>query len=504
MKQHRIYVIIGNTDVKEYILVSNTKFGRSKKQEGPMISLESKVVSRVHGEFLIDGDSARLRDLESSNGTEINGIYYGSGEAHQEKQLEDGDIIRIDIRGSECVFEDAVLIVYRYTESDNLSWTLLNLEDGVNEYCVGRSEDNSDVYIRDKRVSRRHAVFYRAVDGWAIKDCDSSNGVFLNNQRLEQPRYIRPLDCVRVVDTLFVYRENQLLIGGDSETVFVHPRTVESSSKTFSNGKNLSIHIEKRTAKQGLKTITLLKEIDLTVQAGEMVLILGGSGAGKTTFMNAVMGYEQADGTIMHGDTDVYANYQQMKYEIGFVPQDILLRESDSVYDTLYNAAQMKMPAKCTVEQRKERVEQVLEMVNLKHVSGSLIKSISGGEKKRVSAGVELVANPSLFFLDEPDSGLDAQSAIELMENLRAIADTGKIVMIISHSPDRVAELFDKVIVLAKSQVDLSGHLTFFGTVPEAYQFFETKSLEGVVSRINARDGQGEMFIEKWRCEHGR
>lgn len=497
-------MIIGKKEVKEYVLESGIGFGRSRSEEQPIITLESRVVSRVHGEFLIDGEKAIIRDLGSSNGTTVNGVYYGTGADLQEKQLEDGDVIRIDVRSQETMHEDAVLMIYRYTEVCDVNWASLELREDANEFCVGRNEQNSDIYIRDSRVSRRHAVFYRAVNGWAIKDCDSSNGVFLNNQRLEQPKYLKRMDCVRILDTLFVYQANQLLIGMQPDTVFIRPRENISSQKNLAGGKDLSIHIRRRTAKQGLKTITLLKDIDLTVHAGEMVLILGGSGAGKTTFMNAVMGYERADGTILHGDVDVYANYQQMKYEIGFVPQDILLRESDSVYDTLYNAAQMKMPLQSTTEQRKARVEQVLEMVNLSHVSRSLIRSISGGEKKRVSAGVELVADPSLFFLDEPDSGLDAQSAIELMENLRKIADTGKIVMIISHSPDRVAEMFDKVIVLAKSQVDLSGHLAFFGSVPQSYQFFGAESLEGIVSKVNARDGQREAFIERWRCEYGR
>lgn len=154
--------------------------------------------------------------------------------------------------------------------------------------------------------------------------------------------------------------------------------------------------------------------------------------------------------------------------------------------------------------EKKQRVMDVLEMVNLKHVAGSLVRSVSGGEKKRISAGVELVADPGLFFLDEPDSGLDAQSAMELMENLRQIADTGKIVMVISHSPDRAAHLFDKVIVLSKGSTDNTGHLTFFGGIEEAKTFFETNSLEGVVGKINGKNGQGDYFIEKWKQYSGR
>ena len=115
---------------------------------------------------------------------------------------------------------------------------------------------------------------------------------------------------------------------------------------------------------------------------------------------------------------------------------------------------------------------------------------------------MEYIADPSLFFLDEPDSGLDGIMARTLMENLRTIADEGKIVMVISHGPDRAAELFDKVIVLAKSAKDNCGHLAFFGTPEQAREFFDTPTLEGVVRRINrpdeGGDGLSDYYIEKY------
>lgn len=89
-----------------------------------------------------------------------------------------------------------------------------------------------------------------------------------------------------------------------------------------------------------------------------------------------------------------------------------------------------------------------------------------------------------------------------LMDNLRHIADEGKIVMVISHGPDRAADLFDKVIVLAKSVQDNCGHLAYFGTVSGAYEFFDTDTLEGVVRRINREDeggdGMSDYYIQKY------
>ena len=234
-----------------------------------------------------------------------------------------------------------------------------------------------------------------------------------------------------------------------------------------------------------------------------MVLILGGSGAGKTTFINAVMGYEKAKGTIKEGDRDIYRNYNQMKYEIGFVPQQDLLREDDTVYDTLDNAAELKLPASLNDDSRKERILQVLELLGLEREKDNFVEKLSGGQRKRLSIAVEFIADPSLFFLDEPDSGLDGTMARSLMENLRRIADENKIVMVITHAPDRAADLFDKVLVLAKSEEKNVGRLAFYGRVDEAKEFFGTDFLEGIVKKINRKDEGGEgladEFIKKFK-----
>ena len=191
-----------------------------------------------------------------------------------------------------------------------------------------------------------------------------------------------------------------------------------------------------------------------------------------------------------------------MRYEIGYVPQQDLLRGEDSVYMTLDNAAQMKMPRGTSKEVREKRIGEVLELLGLGPEKHSLVSKLSGGQRKRLSIAVELVADPSLFFLDEPDSGLDGVMSVSLMRNLRVIADEGKIVMVITHSPDRAADLFDKIIVLAKSQETNIGRLAFFGSVPEAKSFFSTTTLEGIVKRINrldeGGDGRADEFIRKY------
>ena len=118
------------------------------------------------------------------------------------------------------------------------------------------------------------------------------------------------------------------------------------------------------------------------------------------------------------------------------------------------------------------------------------------------------ISNPSLFILDEPDSGLDGVMARELFQQLRTIADQGKIIIVITHTPDRVIDLFDDVIVLAKDS-NRTGRLAYFGSIKEARAFFGREKMEEIVKSINRTeeggDGMADEFILKYteEVQHG-
>ena len=166
------------------------------------------------------------------------------------------------------------------------------------------------------------------------------------------------------------------------------------------------------------------------------------------------------------------------------------------------------MPASSSEADYAARVDETLHVLGLEREKNSYVGKLSGGQRKRLSIAVEYVGAPALFFLDEPDSGLDGTMARALMENLRQIADSGKIVMVISHSPDRAFELFDQIIVLAKGSQDNCGHLVFTGSPKAACSFFEVDCLEKIVRRINRRDEGGEgladYYIEKFEAGGAR
>lgn len=261
--------------------------------------------------------------------------------------------------------------------------------------------------------------------------------------------------------------------------------------------KGLTVNIEERTAGDLFQRKVLLRDIHITIPAGHMVLLLGGSGAGKTTFINAVTGYEKAKAKIELDGKDLYRDYDQMKYEVGLVPQQELMRGNDTVLRTLNDAAILRLPDDVTDTERKQRVHKVLDIFGLTPVEHSLVEKLSGGQKKRLSTAMEFVSDPTLFILDEPDSGLDGIVARSLFQRLREIADEGKIVLVITHTPDRVIDLFDDVIVLAKDS-HRTGRLAYYGPVEEAYRFFGKDSMEDILLSINQKEEGGEGRAEEF------
>lgn len=283
--------------------------------------------------------------------------------------------------------------------------------------------------------------------------------------------------------------------GGDPVLTDADRAALAESVDDNTNG--LAVHLRKRTVRNLLEKRCLLREIYMTVKPGHMVLLLGGSGAGKTTFVNAVIGYEKADAKILLNGMNVYEDYDEMQYDIGYVPQQDLMRGNDTVFQTLTDAANLRLPTDVPGREVRELVKSTLEQFGLTSIRNNLVGTLSGGQRKRLSIAMEYISDPYLFVLDEPDSGLDGVIARDLMEHLRRIADEGKIVIVITHSPDRSIDLFDDVIVLAKDS-QRTGRLAFYGTVEEAREFFGKDKMEDILQLINQKEEGGEGRAEEF------
>ena len=292
--------------------------------------------------------------------------------------------------------------------------------------------------------------------------------------------------------------ENGVDTGREPEKL---PASLNESVPVTDEG--LSIHLKERTVTDFGKKHTLLKDVALNIPPKSLVLLLGGSGAGKTTLINAVIGYEKADAKVFLNGVDVYEDYDSVKHRIGFVPQKNLIRGNDTVINTVGDAARMRLPTSVTNGERGKIVKEDMDLLGLTSGQDGLVSKKSGGQLRRICIAMELVTDPALFILDEPDSGLDGVISREIFTKLRQIADEDRIVIVITHTPDRVIDLFDKVIVLAKDS-DKTGRLAFYGTPREAKEFFGKDSMEQIVMSINSKEeggeGRADELVEKYRA----
>jgi ABC-type multidrug transport system ATPase subunit len=219
--------------------------------------------------------------------------------------------------------------------------------------------------------------------------------------------------------------------------------------------------------------LNLLQDISLCFQPDEFVVIVGQSGGGKSTLLDALSGYRPATaGQVLVNEVDVYQNFDAIRAMIGYVPQRDIIHMELSVRQALDYAAQLRLPRGTTRAQRRQRVQEVLADLDLAHRADAPVASLSGGQQKRVSIGVELLTRPRLFFLDEPTSGLDPATETALMSLMRRLADQGRTILLVTHATKNVT-LADKVVFLARG-----GYLAWFGPPQEALQAFDSYRTE--------------------------
>ncbi|KAJ2706562.1 hypothetical protein FB645_001437 [Coemansia sp. IMI 203386] len=227
--------------------------------------------------------------------------------------------------------------------------------------------------------------------------------------------------------------------------------------------------------KQG--TRRLLHDISGSIYPGELIAIMGSSGAGKTTLLNVLSGRVQ--GGRLYGDIKFNGAKREphkFKRMLAYVEQDDLMFPQLTVNETLTASAGLRLPdEKYTKSDKRERVDTVMRDLRLSHVKDTRIggygaRGVSGGERKRVSIGVELVTDPAILVLDEPSSGLDSSSAemvVTLTKDMCRQRNLCTLMTIHQPSAEMVAK-FDKLILLSQ------GKLIFMGPTKQAVPYFES------------------------------
>jgi ABC transport system ATP-binding/permease protein len=392
----------------------------------------------------VDGQQ-RLTDRGSRNGTFVNGQRISIA------MLKDGDIIRIgDARGN------SVSLTFHAGQAPQ-STAVETFDLAANDTLTIGRDPGCDLTLDSPLVSRHHARLERSGPTHTLIDLGSTNGTFVNSQRIDQSR-LRPGDIVQIGPYRLTYQPGAI-----------------SQVLPAQRGRLEALHLTRRVEDGRL----ILNDVSLSIAPREFVAIVGGSGAGKTTLLNALSGFDPAEGRVLLSGDDFYAHFDLYRGLIGYVPQDDIIHRELPVGQALRYAAQLRLPHDTSAGEIDSRIERVLTEVEMDEQAERIIGRLSGGQRKRVSIGVELLAEPGVFFLDEATSGLDPGLEKKLMYTLRRLADGGRTVVLVTHATANIKQC-DHVAFMGAG-----GRLVFFGPPDRALDFFGVKDFADIYGEID-------------------
>jgi len=274
-------------------------------------------------------------------------------------------------------------------------------------------------------------------------------------------------------NAITLFPSGSTIKGEKSQTVFYSD--VASHYKTDDSTPNISFVTDNIsfTFPNGHKG---LHNVNIAEDTGRLVGLMGASGSGKSTLLNVLNGNEKpTEGKVEINGIDIHNEPEKIKGTIGYVPQDDLLIEELTVYENLYYAAKLCFDDKSQFE-IEEMVYKTLASLGLSEtkdlkVGSPLEKTISGGQRKRLNIGLELLREPSVLFVDEPTSGLSSRDSENIMDLLKELSLKGKMVFVVIHQPSSdIFRMFDKLVIL-----DVGGYQIYYGNPVEAVLYFKNQ-----------------------------
>lgn len=443
-----------------------TVLGRSSESD---VQLAQPEVSRRHALLhRDDGTGVTVRDLGSHWGTRLNGVPL---EPEMPTPLRPGDHLRI---GPVLLFfgfeppaapEVAALLANQAPDGPaagrprmlvggrEADYVLL----GEGRLCFGRGNE-LDVTLADPGVSRQHAAVEQTPTGYEVTDLRSRAGSLVNGWRFEK---------------------HGLVIGDQLQ---FGPFFFRFDGRGLERTTHLrGVSVQAQHLRKAADGVPMLDDVSLRVERGQFVMILGPSGAGKSSLLNALVGLRPADsGEVRYDGEDFSRDPEGLRSLIGYVPQDDIVHRELTPTQALEFSARLRLPAHTPGLEVRKLVVQTLRRLGLGPRRDTPIHQLSGGERKRVNVGVELLGRPAVLFLDEPTSGLDPAGEFKMMELLRHLADGGCTTLCTTHVVENVY-LSDRLFVLN------GGRLAFAGSAQEARDYFDVQKLAFLYDRLELR-----------------
>ncbi len=479
--------VVDGPDAGKSLALYPGTFLIGRKQSNDL-SLNDKKVSREHMRIDVASDGkVTIFDNNSSNG-----VYLDNKRIVDSSPMLPGQTFRLGETTIRLVEEEKVnpiAPVLENPENENFTHSLM----GAGEYkpagsstqsldlskisiTIGRDPSNTLV-LSHPMVSRFHARIISQNEKHYILDLNSVNGTYLNGQRVEGSSQIDPHSLIQICGFRFIFDGYKLIEYDENE----------GQVNIEVNSLSRSVSIPGASIKK-----KILDNISFRIQPREFVAILGGSGAGKSTLMKALTGMSPADsGEILINGRNLYKEYRIFRSMIGYVPQEDIVHLDLTIREVLFYCARLRMPDDTSEKEISQNIDRVLTEVNLQKQKDVLVRDLSGGQRKRVSIGVELLTRPSIFILDEPTSGLDPGLETKMMEMLRTLANQGRTIFIVTHATFNI-KLCDKIAFLTEG-----GRLAFFGTPQEALDYFRAENLSEIYTIIN--ESEPITLVERYK-----
>jgi len=405
-----------------------------------------------HARLVQEQSNYRVFDL-----TEFGGVLVNGAPIEGSRVLHDGDTLRLQDktqRGVTLMYSNPV---ERAMGSETVGQTY-PLD--RSPYIIGR-DPAAALQLSGLAISWHHARIDGQPGAHTLTDLGSTNGTFVNDRKISGAYRLHPDDVIRIDQILLVYKGPALMRQAATQRLQMDGATLEMTYRTG-------------FPRRALNT---MRNVSISIQPKEFVAIIGGSGSSKSTLLRALNGANRATGgKVLINGNDMYENYEIYQPVIGYVPQSDIVQDSLTVYQSLKFGARLRFPNEPEAS-REERIERVLDSLELTDFKERLVGRLSGGQKKRVSIALELMAEPALLFMDEPSSGLDPGLDKSMMDTLRRLADRGHIVVIVTHTTLNI-DLCDQLAFMAR------GNLTYFGPPREALDFFGARDYSEIYNLV--------------------
>lgn len=449
------YIELDNQGLKKTFHLSReiNYLGRDPQWANLQVPKEWNIISRKQAIIEKDGNNFRIYDGDrhhqkpSGNGIFLNQSRINLTEGHI---LKNGEQLHI----GQDPRQQIVLTYYnpKRGEMTMPSIRRLNLK-GLQNWPVelGRSPNphsTASMELDAPTVSRLHATINPDSKGRHSIHDRSSNGTFVNGNRIEKPHLLNKGDTIQIGPYVLLYTGEALEL-------------TNANNQIRLDAHELTFTVQDKKGER----FTILNNVFLVLEPGQLVAFVGGSGAGKSTLMKSLLGIAPiSSGEVYLNGDNLRKNWPIYRSQVGYVPQDDIIHRDLTVEEVLRCACRLRLPPDTDINQV---IINTLEQIKLSHVRNTLVSRLSGGQRKRVSIGVELLADPKLFFLDEPTSGLDPGLDKEMMLLLREQADRGRTIALVTHATDNIG-ICDRIAFMG-----LGGNLCYYGPPEEALPFFQ-------------------------------